>query len=326
MQNVEIKRESTINRWFKLIGMEKITLFIGLIVLCTVLSVVSPYFLKPSNLATVGRQIAINTIIAVGMTLVIISGGTDLSVGSIVAVVSCVIASLMKNVGIGIGPSILIGLIIGGIFGAINGTIISKFKLPPFLVTMAMMTIGRGVAFVYTNAYPISGLPKAFGFIGEGSIFHIPFPFIVTLFIVFLGYFLLSNTVIGNHIYAVGNNPESARLAGINVEKTLVFTYMFSGLMSSISAIILTSRLNSGQPIVGQGYELDAIAAVVLGGTSMSGGEGSILGTILGTLVIGVLNNGMNLLNVSPYFQMIVKGMVILIATIVNFLRERHMS
>ncbi|RHW32805.1 ribose ABC transporter permease [Neobacillus notoginsengisoli] len=302
---------------------EKIGLIVSLMALSILLSILSPHFLETYNLGNIGRQTSINLIIAIGMTYVIISGGIDLSVGSMLAVVSVVVASLMKNHGLDIFTSILVGVVIGSFLGLINGLIISNIKIPPFIATLGMMTIARGIAFVYTDAYPISGFSSKFTFLGQGSIFGIPVPIIITIIAVAIGIFVLNNTIIGNHIFGLGNNEESARLAGINIKKTQLFIYTFCGFMTAISAVIVTSRLDSGQPNIGVSYELDAIAAVVLGGTSLSGGKGSIFGTVLGALIIGVLNNGMNLLSVSPYFQLIVKGLVILLAVGLNTIRER---
>lgn len=303
---------------------EIIGLVVSFIALSVLLSFLSPHFLDGSNLANIGRQISINMIIAIGMTYVIISGGIDLSVGSILAVVSVVVASLMKNYGLDMYTSILAGLVLGGLMGLINGVVISNFKIPPFIATLGMMTIARGIAFVYTDAYPISGFSGSFTYIGQGKALGIPVPIIITIIAVLIGIFILKNTIIGNHIFGLGNNEESARLAGISIKKTQLFIYTFCGVMTAISAIIVTSRLDSGQPNIGTSYELDAIAAVVLGGTSLSGGKGSIIGTVLGALIIGVLNNGMNLLNVSPYYQLIVKGLVILLAVGMNTMRERR--
>jgi ribose transport system permease protein len=302
---------------------EIIGLLISLVALSALLSFLTPHFLDGTNLANIGRQISINTIIAIGMTYVIISGGIDLSVGSILAVVSVLVASLMKNYGLDMYTAILAGLIVGGLMGLVNGLIVSNLKIPPFIATLGMMTIARGIAFVYTDAYPISGFPSSFTFIGQGKIFSIPLPIIITVLAIVIGIFILKNTIIGNHIFGLGNNEESARLAGINIKKTQLFIYTFCGFMTAISGIIVTSRLDSGQPNIGVSYELDAIAAVVLGGTSLSGGKGSIMGTVFGALIIGVLNNGMNLLNVSPYYQLIVKGLVILLAVGMNTMRER---
>lgn len=290
---------------------------IGLVLLCIVITFINPRFLTVSNLRNVFTQVSVNATIAIGMTFVILTGGIDLSVGSILAISGAVAAFLMKSTG-NVFISIIAALVIGGCIGAINGIIISKGKLQAFIATLATMTIFRGVTYVFTNGIPISGLGKAFMVIGNKRFLGIPLPIIITL-IAFLGaWYVLTQTKYGRYVYALGGNEDSARLSGINTDKIKSIVYVISGMMAALSGIIVTSRIGSAGPTAGSGYELDAIAAVVIGGTSLSGGEGSITGTLIGALIIGVLNNGLNLMNVNPFYQSIVKGAVILIAVLID--------
>jgi ribose transport system permease protein len=290
---------------------------LGLILMCIAISFISDFFFTFSNLINIARQVSLNAIIAVGMTLVILTGGIDLSVGSIVALSGTVAASLMVN-GHSLWVGILAGLAIGIVAGLINGLTITRFKVPPIITTLAMMTAARGIALVYTNGYPISNLPESFVFLGRGYLGPIPVPAIVMIVVYVLGYILLTQMKIGRYIYGLGGNEEAVHLSGINVNRTKILVYMLCGLASAISGLILASRLNSGQPLAGTGFEMDAIAAVVLGGASISGGEGTIAGTLIGALIINVLNNGLNLMNVNPYSQMIVKGLVLAAAVAIR--------
>ncbi|AAM23506.1 ribose transport system permease protein [Caldanaerobacter subterraneus subsp. tengcongensis MB4] len=286
---------------------------IGLLGLIIAFSILSPRFLDYYNLTNVLRQTSLNAIMAVGMTFVILTGGIDLSVGSILAFSSAVTAGMLKD-GMPLIIALLAGLIIGTGLGLFNGFVIIRWNIPPFIATFAMMTIARGLTLVYTNGQPITGLGKAFGYIGNGYVGSIPVPIIITILVFVIGYYILKNNRLGRYVYATGGNLQAAKLAGINTNKIILFVYALSGFLAAVSGLIITSRLNSAAPTAGQGAELDAIAAVVLGGTSLSGGEGGIIGTLIGALIIGVLNNGLNLLNVSPFYQYIVKGVVILLA------------
>lgn len=291
----------------------KMKSLIGLIGLIIVFSILSPRFLDYYNLTNVLRQTSLNAIMAVGMTFVILTGGIDLSVGSILAFSSAVTAGMIKS-GSPFILALLLGLIIGILMGFFNGIVIIKWNIPPFIATFAMLTIGRGLTLVYTNGQPITGLGNIFGYIGNGYIGPIPVPIILTIIIFILAYYILKNNRLGRYVYATGGNIQAAKLAGINTNNIILLVYSLSGLLAAISGLIITSRLNSAAPTAGQGAELDAIAAVVLGGTSLSGGEGGIIGTLIGALIIGILNNGLNLLNVSPFYQLIAKGAVILFA------------
>lgn len=292
---------------------------IGLILLIIVVSIMNPSFLTISNIFNVLRQVSISAIIAFGMTFVILTGGIDLSVGSTLALTGAVAASLLAG---GIDPIISMGvaLILGLILGAINGLIITKGKVAPFIATLATMTIYRGFTLVYSNGKPISGLGDhaSFQLFGKGYLLGIPIPVITTIFAFAVLAFILHKTTFGRRVYAVGGNEEAAKLSGIHADRVKIAVYAISGFMASLSALILTSRLNSAQPTAGESYELDAIAAVVLGGTSLNGGKGWIFGTLIGALIIGVLNNGMNLIGVSSFWQQVVKGIVILLAVLLD--------
>ena len=265
------------------------------------------------------RQVSINALIAFGMTFVILTGGIDLSVGSILALTGAVTAGLLAS---GMDPilAMLIGLILGAVLGAINGIIISKGNVAPFIATLATMTIYRGLTLVYTEGRPISGLGDSVSFqmIGKGYFLGIPVP-VVTMAVAFgVLYFILKKTTFGRRVYAVGGNEEASRLSGIKVGRIKIYVYALTGALAALASLIFTSRLNSAQPTAGNMFELDAIAAVVLGGTSLTGGRGWIVGTLIGALIIGVLNNGLNLIGVSSFFQQVVKGAVILLAVLID--------
>ncbi|MGO2206145.1 MAG: ABC transporter permease [Staphylococcus xylosus] len=299
--------------------LEKIIPFIGLILLVIIISALNSAFLEPSNLFNLLRQVSINGLIAFGMTFVILTGGIDLSVGSTLALSSAMIAILMVS-GVDSIVALLIGCIFGAILGAINGLLITLGKMAPFIATLATMTVFRGLTLVITDGNPITNLNGSYAFqlFGRGYFLGIPVP-AVTMFITFIIlYIILHKTVFGRQTYAMGGNEKAAFISGIKVNKLKVMVYSLAGLMSAMAGAILTSRLNSAQPTAGMSYELDAIAAVVLGGTSLTGGKGRILGTLIGVLIIGVLNNGLNLLGVSSFYQQVVKGVVIIIAVLID--------
>lgn len=295
---------------------------IGLVVLIIFLSFMSEYFLTVPNLLNVTRQVSINAILAFGMTFVILTGGIDLSVGSVLALSAAITAGLIDG-GQSVVFSIILGLAIGSLFGFLNGIMTAKAKMPAFIVTLGMMTMARGFTMIYTGGRPISGFEKSFRFIGAGYLGKIPIPVLIMAFILIICYLILKKTPFGRYVYAIGGNENASRLSGLNTDRIKIGVYTLAGLFSAISGIILSSRLNSAQPTAGSGYELDAIAAVVLGGISLSGGQGGIIGTIIGAMIIGVLNNGLNLLNVSSFYQLVAKGAVILIAV---FLDRRSQS
>lgn len=305
-------------------GLRQTTTFyplLGLVVVCTVMIFASDSFLSVSNLTNVLRQVSINALIAVGMTYVILTGGIDLSVGAVMALSGTVAAGLMAA-GVPGGVALPAALGIGAAFGLANGAFVALAGMPPIIVTLATMGIARGLALIYTGGYPISGLPDWMRFFGSGTVLGVQMP-IVTMAVVFLlGWVLLERTPFGRYVYAIGGNEQATRLSGVRVSRTKLLVYALSGLTSAIAGIVLTSRLMSGQPNAGTGFELDAIAAVVLGGTAISGGRGSLIGTLLGALLLGVLNNGLNMVGVNPYVQTVVKGVIILLAIYIG--RERR--
>lgn len=290
---------------------------IGLLGLCIILSLLSPRFLTTGNILNVLRQTSLNAVMAVGMTFVILTGGIDLSVGSILAFSGMVAAGLSHS-GMNAAGAIIVGLIIGTALGFISGLAVTKGNVPPFIATLAMMTMARGATLVYSNGQPKTGLGDDFAFIGNGKVWVIPFPVIVLLILLIVAYYILSQTATGRYIYATGSNERAAGLSGIKTDRIKILVYAISGLTAALSGMIVTSMLNSASPTAGSGGELDAIASVVLGGTSLSGGQGSVAGTIIGALIIGVLNNGLNLLNVSSYYQQLIKGIVILGAVLID--------
>jgi len=286
---------------------------LALVLLCIALSLLSERFLTFSNFLNIFKQSSVLAILAIGMTFVILTGGIDLSVGSILALGGVVTASLLAG-GHNIVLAMVVGLLIGLVFGLTNGLFVSFFDLPPFIVTLATMAIARGVTLVYTSGYPISTLPETFNYLGMGKIAGFPFIILLTLITFVLFYFLLTKTSFGKYTYAIGDNKNAAILSGINVNLVLILVYSICGLLSGFSGILLTSRLGSAQPTAGFGYELDAIACVVLGGTNLFGGKGSLIGTMIGVLIIGVITNGLNILGVSSFIQQIIKGVILLLA------------
>jgi len=290
-------------------------ILIGLIGLITGFSVLSERFFTISNMLIVMRQTSIVAFLAVGMSFVILGAGIDLSVGSVLAFSGAVGAGVMQNGGMFFG--ILAGLALGTALGAFNGIVITKLKIPAFIATLAMMAIARGGTLVYTDGRPITGLPSSFAFLGRGYIGNVPFPIILMLIIFILAYIILKLTRFGRYVYATGGNINAARASGIKVDNVIISTFAISGFLSGLTGMVLASRLNSAQPTAGMGYELDAIAAVVLGGTNLFGGEGELWGTLVGAFIMGILNNGLNMLNVSSFYQQVVKGIVILIAVTV---------
>lgn len=292
---------------------------IGLIIFSIFLGIMNESFLTLNNILNLLRQISVNALIAFGMTFVILTAGIDLSVGSILALGSALTAGLLSSA---MDPllAIFLGLLIGLVLGAVNGIIITKGKVAPFIATLATMTIYRGATLVYTDGRPITGLSDSFTFemIGKGYVFGIPFPAILMIIMFLILYFVLNKTVFGRQAYAIGGNEEASILSGIKADRVKIWVYSLTGMLSVLAGIIITSRLNSAQPTAGASYELDAIAAVVIGGTSLAGGRGRIIGTLIGALIIGVIDNGLNLMNVSSFYQQIVKGGIILLAVLLD--------
>ncbi|MBN2010775.1 ribose ABC transporter permease [candidate division KSB1 bacterium] len=296
---------------------------LGLLILCIVLWILSPYFLTVSNLLNIAQQTSINAIIAVGMTFVIITAGIDLSVGSILAFSGVVLASILR-IGLPLPLAIFAGLGVGMVCGLLNGLLITYGKLPPFISTLGMMSVARGAALLYSSGRPISGFSGSLRFLATGEILYIPTPVVIMIVVYLIAHFILTRTKFGRYTYAIGGNEEASVLSGVNVKLNKAMVYGICGMLSGLAAVILTARLNSAQPIAGIMYELDAIAATVIGGTSLMGGEGTIFGTLIGAFIMGVLRNGLNLLGVSSFIQQIVIGSVIIIAVLVDMALKRQ--
>lgn len=305
------------NRKIWLIARKYATLFI-LVIFLIAMALLSDRFFTFKNLTNVGRQISLNAILALGMTLVIISGGIDLSVGGVCALGCCVCAKILNSTGSSL-LAIAVVLLIGLAVGAFNGFVVSKTGIAPFIVTLSTVSIIRGITLVMTNASPMPISNAAFKFIGQGTLLGIPFPIYITLILAIITAFVMNKTVFGRYVYAIGGNERSAVVAGIQVKKVKISVYMVSGFLAAFTAIIYTSRLSSGVPSLGDGFEMDAITAAVIGGASLAGGQGHIWGTMIGAVIIGILNNALNLLNINSYFQDIVKGVVVLLAVLFDF-------
>lgn len=307
------------------------------------MALLSDAFLSPRNLLNIVRQISVVGLIAIGVTMVIITTGIDLSSGSVLALAAVIVASLAQQpdwhdakfpgLQLPVLVPILVSLIVGAACGWVNGALIAGFRIPPFIATLGMMTIARGFALIYSNR-PVSGLTDNFNYIGQGEIFKvmpvpnqpdmgIPIPILILLGVAIAAHIMLNNTRFGRHIYAIGGNEQAARISGLNVGRIKIGVYTIAGLLAGLAGLVLTSRIGSGQAGLGVGYELDAIAAAVIGGVSLSGGIGTIWGTMVGALIIGVLNNGLDLLNVSAYWQTIVKGSIIVAAVIIDERKNR---
>jgi len=314
-------------------NLSKFQSVIALLVLCIVLSFLTDKFFTAANGVNVLRQVAVNVCIATGMTLIVLTAGIDLSVGSVLALCGAITAGLLKNgmqfpsadlfIGFTILGAVLGAIIIGGLLGLFNGLVITKFKVPPFVATLAMLTIARGFTMLYTGGHPISNLGNNFAYIGAGSFIGIPVPVWIATIVVLLAVFITKKTKIGRYIYAIGGNETAAKLSGIRINRVKLIVYSLGAALAAVGGVIVTSRLDSAQPNAGISYELDAIAAVVIGGTSLNGGKGSVWGTVIGTVIIGVLNNGLVLLNVSPFWQQVVKGGVILLAVIIDKMGDK---
>lgn len=305
---------------------ENLGIIIALLVLCVLLAVLpatSSSFLSTQNMFNILRQISTNMLIACAMTMVIILGGIDLSVGSIIALSGVVAAGCVSRYELPIAVALIAGALVGVVIGVFNGFVICKTTIPPFIVTLATMNIARGLAKVYTGGSPVRVVTKEWQFIGAGYIGPVPVPVIIMIIAIIITALMMNKTKLGRHIYAVGGNTQAAEFSGIKVARVKFIVHAYAGLMAGLAGIILASRMYSGQPTAGEGAEMDAIAAVVVGGTSMAGGSGKIGGTIIGALIIGVLNNGLNLMNVNSFWQDVVKGVVILLAVFIDYIRNR---
>jgi len=297
--------------------LEKYGIVLILVLICALLSILSPNFLRVANLMNVLRQVSITGVIAVGMTFVIVTGGIDLSVGSIAGITAMVATSLAHGDYPVIVP-ILAGLATGIVTGALNGFLAAYQDVPPFITTLGSMTALRGLALLYNNGRPIIDLCDEYTVIGGGVIGKVPYPVIIFIVVILIGGFVLRNTRFGRYVYAIGGNEQAAKVSGINVKRIKMSVYMIAGLVSAISGIVISSRVMTGSPSAGDGYEMDAITACVIGGASLSGGEGSVLTTVIGALIVGVMKNGLDLLKVSSYWQQIVKGVIIIVAVLID--------
>lgn len=298
--------------------LSKYGIFIALLVICILLSIATPYFFTTQNILIILRQVSINGILAIGVTFVIITGGIDLSLGSVLALTGVVAAGFAHPGTYPLVVPVILGIFTGVVIGAINGLTITLGRVAPFIVTLGMMTIARGLALVWSNGRPVTNLSPAFNFIGGGDLLHIPVPVLLFVLVIVVSAVILKYTRTGRYIYAVGGNENAARASGIRIKRVKLFAYIFCGALAGLAGIILAARITTGQPNAGIAYELDAIAAVVIGGTSLMGGRGSIAGTVIGVLIIGVINNGLDLLNVTSYYQQIIKGVIIISAVLLD--------
>jgi len=319
---MSVRFKNGVVKYFK----DNIGIIIALFAMCIFLIIfptTRSTFPTVKNIFNILRQNASNLFLATGMTMVIILGGIELSVGSVIALSGCVAAGCVMNLGLPEVVAFLAAIGVGALVGMFNGFVICKTDIPPFIVTLASMNITKGIALVYTQGAPIRCMTDAFKFPGAGYVGPVPTPVILMVIIFIIAAFMINRTQLGRHIYAVGGNAQAAKFSGINVEKVKFIVYTYTGIMSGIAGVVVASRLYSGQPTAGDGAEMDAIAAVVVGGTSMSGGSGRLGGTLIGVLIIGVLNNGLNLLGVDSNWQYIVKGLVILLAVYVDWIRNK---
>jgi len=307
---------------------------IALLLMVLAFSLLADGFLSRDNFWTVMRQISVNLCLSVGMTLVILTGGIDLSVGSILALSGAIMAGLLQRgtelealnlyVGYGVPAAIAVGILVGAALGWFNGVMVTRFRVPPFIATLAMLTVARGLTKLYTGGEAITGLGPIFVSIGSGRLLGIPNQFWIAAGIVLVAVVLLRRTRFGRYVYAVGGNEEAAQLSGLHVARVKRTVYLISGTLAAVGGLIVTSRLNSATPIAGEDLELDSIAAVVIGGTSLSGGRGSVPGTVLGALIIGVLNSGLVIMGVDPFWQQVIKGCVILLAVVIDRLNYKE--
>ena len=295
-------------------------LLIAFVAMCAGLALLTPTFLTSQNILNVGRQVSVIAILAAGQTFVILAAGIDLSVGSLVGLTGVVAAGVALQAGVGAG--LLAGLGVGALAGLVDGLAIMLIRIPDFVVTLAMLSAARGLDLIYSGGEPISVNSPTFVFLGGGYIGPIPVPIVIMLAVFAVSYVVLRYTVFGRYVYAVGGNRRAAAYSAINVRRVRIAVYVISGLLAGIAGVVLTGRLATADPQAGVGYELDSIAAVVLGGTSLFGGEGSVARTLLGALILGVLSNGMNLLDVSPFYQQVVEGVVIVLAVAISHLDE----
>ena len=324
---IQAGREIAIGKGQKILhilntGLKNYGIFFAFFITCVIMTILTPVFITPRNIFNIIRQVSMIGIIAIGMTFVILSAEIDLSVGSMVAFTGVIAAGLQVYNGCSTFIATLVPLLLATLLGIGMGVVITKTNVHSFVVTLGMLSIARGLGLIYSGGYPISGLNPSFRFIGGGMIGPVPVPVIIYLGVIIVGYFILSQTTFGKYIYAIGGNREAARLSGIPVNFYRTIVFGICSFSAGIAGIILASRVNSGQPTAGLGWELDVIAAVIIGGTSLFGGRGGIIGTVIGSLFLGVLRNGLNLLDVSPFYQQVFIGLLIIIAVILDKFRR----
>ncbi len=312
--------------------LQKYGILIALVLVCVALTFLNEFFLTPRNIVNVLRQTSINGILAIGLTFVILARGIDLSVGSVVALAGVVAASLASTSSVAMVPggpypfilALLAGLLVGGACGAVSGAVVARFNVPAFVATLGMLSAARGLTLLYSEGRPVPALTPEFRWIGTGDIAGVPMPVIIFAVVFLAAWWTLSQTRFGRHIYAAGGNPHAAKVSGINVTRIRFLVFVISGALAGLAGMILAARTGSALPQAGVAYELDAIAAVVIGGTSLAGGVGLITGTLIGALLIGVVNNGLDLMGVESYYQLVIKGTLIVAAVMLDQTRNKR--
>ena len=301
----------------------KYGVFLILIIEFVIFSVANSSFLTPSNILSVGRQMSFTGIAAIGMTLVMLTGGIDISVGSMLAMAGVLCAKLSADLGMPLWVAVILTLLLGALFGLINGVSVTRFHIPALIATLATQTILKGIAYLITNAVPVKNLSDTYKFLGQGYLFGIvPVPLVITIALFVLAWWYLDKTYLGRRVYLAGGNEEAARLSGINTKLTITSTYVLSGIFAAIAGVLMAARLGSGQPSVGSGFEMDVITATVLGGISVNGGKGRVVNVFVGACIMGVLANGMTMMNINQYLQWIINGVVLLFAVTMSNLRK----
>ena len=318
-----LQGKNTNNTIFRFLVFKESGIFLALLVLSTFLAFSAPMFLTQYNLGIVVRQISYVAIVALGQTIVLISGGIDLSVGAVAGLSGILGAIMMSSTNIDPYICTAVAVMFGLGCGAINGVLVAKVGLNPFIVTLATMEAFSGLILVITRGYTVMGIPPKFQFLGQGLIGPVPVPVIIMVILAAILIYVLQNTTFGRYVYAIGGNLFAARLVGIRVQKIKIWVFALSGMMAALAGMIFVSRMNAGQPTIGQAWLMPSITAAIIGGTSLSGGQGTIYGTILGAVLMGVLANGIVLLNVSSYWERVITGIVVLLAVIIDVLRNR---
>lgn len=322
-QTVGKRTSRVLGNWFgAVVKTQSFRIFIVMAVMCIVMYIISPPFRTASNLLSVAKNFSAYAIAGIGVTLVIITGGIDLSIGSIFGFSGVIATMGMVNFNLPVFPAVLLGLIVGTLLGLINGLFIVKMHLPPFIATLGMLSIARSMCYIITEGYPVVGVLPGFLFLGQGSILKVPTPIWLMAIIAIIFSIFLNKTITGRRIYALGGNEEATKISGINTDRLKIMVYAVGGCMYAFAGIITASKLGIGQPTAGNGYELDAIAAVVIGGASLTGGVGTVAGTVIGAAIMGILRNALVLLSIKSHWQQFVIGLVIIIAVILDQLRN----